>query len=161
MFSRQLQTILIIQNEPEMKLFILFFLVILIPACAMDYSCSSQIKNISSRQVNISIVYNREKLDSLYNYNRESYLIYLKNLNEESGLPYNLDTITLTSNYILPVNKNLRVDHNVGGRGVTPDHSLIKEIKIWSFNKTIVYNYYSLDTAFKEVNSGIWELTIR
>jgi hypothetical protein len=100
-------------------------IVTLIHSCAMDFSCSSQITNNSTELINITIAYDKGRLDSLYNNNKSSYLIYLKNLNDESGVLYNLDTAALVSNYRLPINQSLRIDHNVGGRGVVPDHSMI------------------------------------
>ena len=144
-----------------MKLLFSYFLLLLISGCAMDYSCSSQILNSTHQQINVSILYNQEKLDSLYNYKKGDYLKYLRSLNEESGVPFNFDTLKLVSDFTLSINKSLRVDHTVGGMGITPEHSIIKEITIKTGDKTTVYNHQSLDTAFKRISSAIWELQIK
>ncbi len=144
-----------------MKIFISGFLLFLIPSCAMDYSSSSHIVNSSDQNINVSIIYDREKLDSLYNYRKGDYIKYLRRLNEESGVAFKFDSLKLTSDYILPINKSLRVDYTFGGSGVTPNHSIIKEITVKSNDKTTVYNHLSLDTAFKRINNATWELTIR
>jgi len=127
----------------------------------MDYICSAEIVNNSHQTINVSVKYDRGKLDSLYEYKSEKYLKHFQYINEASGLSVIFDTVNLISNFIIPAGKKLEVSHTPGGWGVTPDYSLLKEIRILWNNKITLYNNQSFDTAFKRKERGLWELVIR
>lgn len=143
-----------------MKKLMLYILFLFILSCAMDYACTSDIVNKSKKDVTIFIVYDRTKLDSLYNFKKENYLKHLQNLNEGSGLPFKFDTLALTSQFTLPTNARLRVNFTAGGASVIPNYSLINKIKIKDNESIKTYEHSSLDTLFKRINNAVWEFQI-
>ncbi|MBL0883844.1 MAG: hypothetical protein IBJ16_10955 [Chitinophagaceae bacterium] len=143
-----------------MKKLVIYILFLFIQSCAMDYACTSDIVNKSKKDVTIFIVYDRKKLDSIYNFKEENYLKHLQNLNEGSGLPFKFDTLTLTSQFTLTTNARLRVNFTAGGANIIPNYSLINKIEIKDNESIKTYDHSSLDTLFKRINNAVWEFQI-
>lgn len=125
----------------------------------MDYVCSSHIVNNSSTDIKVDILFDRESLEKIVK--NRNYIKAIEYYNEQIGQPVIFDSLTLKTTFTIPKNNKSEISHTPGGRGITPDYSIIKEIVIFSNNQTKIYPKESFDTLFKEVQNGEWQLIIK
>ena len=140
-------------------LFLLFMFIL--AKCAMDYSVSSFLVNSSNDSIDIMIQYNQTYIDSIFQGDRKKSVQSLKNSNDANGIKYELDTLNLSSHYILNPGGKMQIDKTVGGYGIVPDHVLIKQITIRKNGIKYMYHQRNFDTLFRKSNRALWEWTIQ
>lgn len=120
----------------------------------MDYSCDVIIINKSGDKIKVSIYYNKESLDSalLISKSTKNYPLFLKYEGEKFGQEFISDTTAFANHFHVSNNTSVNINHNIGGRFVEPDYSLIKKITIQYNNKTINYLIKDLPLIFKKSN---------
>ena len=136
---------------------------ILFSSCAMDYSCDTVIMNESGNKLLISIFYNKDSLDRALRVSKsnKNYPLFLKYEGEKFGQEFISDTTTFANHFQVSNNTSVNINHNIGGRFVEPDYSLIKKITIQYNNKTINYLNKDLPLIFKKSNEErSWVLKI-
>ncbi len=120
----------------------------------MDYSCDTVIMNESGNKLLISIFYNKNSLDRALRLSKsnKNYPLFLKYEGEKFGQEFISDTSTFANHFQVSNNISVNINHNIGGRFVEPDYSLIKKITIQYNNKTINYLNKDLPLIFKKSN---------
>ncbi|TXT33423.1 MAG: hypothetical protein FD136_930 [Chitinophagaceae bacterium] len=110
----------------------IFFFAILLSSCAMDYSCDAVIMNESGSKLLISIFYNKDSLDRALRLSKsnKNYPLFLKYEGEKFGQEFISDTSAFANHFQVSNNTSVNINHNIGGRFVEPDYSLIKKITI-------------------------------
>ncbi len=126
----------------------------------MDYSCSNEIINESTKTIGIEVFYDKSRVDSLkkqYGSNKESASSFLTKQGNISGQQYQIDSLAFSIFYSLNKNDTVTINRTIGGRLVEPEYTLIKKIVLLSGENSITINNMQLPKIFKRVNNDfLW-----
>ena len=117
----------------------------------MDYTCSSEILNNSLKDIKVEILFDKDNFKT-----KQDSKLKIGYYNDRVGQKVIYDSINLKSTFIIPQNGKSEIDHNGGGRGVTPKYYMIKEIVV--NNK--IYNRNAFDTLFKKIKEGEYQFRV-
>ncbi len=142
----------------------LFFIstyIMLLISCAMDYTASAEIENLSGGSLRITIFYNRHFIDSAYQRKKIDHATFLKYAGDRTGLPgYEIDTVRLTVVFLVDKNKKLMIAHVPGGRNVIPVYDDIDSIQVLSHYKKLSFPGKDFTKTFQKraANYWVWEI---
>jgi hypothetical protein len=140
---------------------VLYFFSSLLFGCAMDYTCTAELVNHSSDSIKVSILFDKQGLDKSSVFQSVDYIKAIKYYNKKIGYNVDFDSVILKSVFSIPKNGKSEIIHTPGGRGVSPDYSIIKEITIFSHDQINVYSRGSLDTLFQNKEDWLWQYIIK
>jgi hypothetical protein len=147
----------ILEDSIMKRIFTLMVLSLLYHACVMDKIDVCQIKNNSTRTIQVNISFDKNFLDSTYREHNYGYITHSNGFAEDSGVTLiNFDTLNLTLNYNILPKANFTL-----ARGVwSPDIPEFKSITIMGKDTIKLNDKNEIYSAFKKID-GEYVLAIK
>lgn len=126
-------------------------------SCVLDTVYNCKIKNDSIDKIQITIIFDKSYLDSLYSKQKSKYILFLKHhIGQDSGVSIiNFDTLNMRVDYeVLPITI-FTLEHGM----FSPDYLSYKYITIFGKDTITLHDKGEIDKAFKK-KGGDYILTI-
>lgn len=140
------------------KILVSALMILFVVSCDFVYYAS--IRNDSGETIQVTVKYNRNRYDSVFN--GANYYQLVPAFEDNTHLTLKkYDSVKLQITYEVPPNAEMQIEHSTTGWNGYPDFYYIDEIYIQSSVKVYSFKKNDFRVAFKKIKAYKYVLTIR